>query len=53
MRLALPQALPYGKQGLSVSSPGRRALGCRYELLKVLGFPISSEVLNVFTRLCN
>lgn len=32
---------------------GRRELGCRYELLKVLGFPISSEVINVLVLVCN
>lgn len=51
--LALPRGLPGRKQGLPVSSAGRRVLGCRYELLRVLGFPIRGEVLNVLARLCN
>lgn len=45
--LALPRGLPGRKQGLPVSSAGRRVLGCRYELLRVLGFPVRGEVLNV------
>lgn len=51
--LALPWGLPGRKQGLPVSSAGRKVLGCRYELLRVLGFPIRGEVLNVLARLCN
>lgn len=51
--LAVPRGLPGRKQGLPVSSAGRRVLGCRYELLRVLGFPIRGEVLNVVARLCN